>query len=279
MADRSTIDRVKNAGERYLDTLDSVISCWRNHCGCQQPGLKQKCQTCPYFIEYIQRLQSTVDPIGKADLAVLSPPELSPPYLEKFRRICLEMFELGYGVSRIKELTGVNSLTTLRQWLEQSGLYKKAFEYSQQEKQRCLDLYLEGKTLLEVEEITRISGNVIRRWVSDAGISRPKNYYTPRQQQQAVSMYSQNIPYAEIEAATGVPPSSVKRFASKAKAKRKRKGKAATYSLEFKQQCFDLLAQGLKPSQVAEAQGVAADTVSRWHKHYREQQQKDFQEE
>ena len=183
------------------------------------------------------------------------------------------MFVRGYSISQIKELTGVNSLGNLRQWLEQSGLYKKAGEYTQKQKQECLDLYSEGKTPWEIEEITRISGNVIRSWVSRAGIARPKNHYTQEQQQQAILMYSQNRTYPEIEAATGVPRKMVQNFAHKAKAKRKRKGKAPTYSLEFKQQCFDLLAQGLKPSQVAERQGVAADTVRKWHKRYREQQQ------
>ena len=277
MADSSTINRVKNAGERYIEASESVMSSWRNHCGCKVPGLKQKCQTCPYFIEHIQLLQRRIDPNAEANLAVLLPSELSPPYSEEFQRRCLSMFQFGYGVIQIKELTGVNSLTTLRRWLEREGLYKKALEYSQKEKQQCLDLYKEGKTPLEIEEITRISGNVIRHWVSAAGISRSKNHYTQEQQQQAVVMYAKNIPYAEIEAATGVPPSMIKMFAHQAKAKRKRKGKAATYSMEFKQECFDLLAEGLKPSQVAELKGVAADTVRKWHKRHREQQQKDLQ--
>ena len=269
MADRSTIDRVENAGERYLNASESVMDSWRSYCGCKIPGLEIRCQTCPYFIDYIQQLQSTVDPDGQANLAVLLPSKLSPPYSSEFRRRCVSMFEFGYGVSRIQKLTGVNSLTILRRWLEQSGLYKKAGEYSQQEKQKCLDLYQSGKTPLEIEEITRISGNAIRRWASNAGISRPKNHYTQVQQQQAVLMYSQNIPYPEITAATGVPRSMVRKFAHQAKASRKRKGKAATYSPEFKQQCFDLLAGGLKPSQVAEELGVAADTIRKWHKRYR----------
>lgn len=279
MSDYSTINRVENAGERYLDATESVMDLWCNHCGCTMPGLKQKCQTCPYFIEHIQQLQFIIDLDAEANLAVLLPPELSPPYSEEFKQRCLEMFEFGYSISRIKELTGVNSLATLRRWLERGGQYKKALEYSRSQKQQCLDLYKEGKTPLEIEEITRISGNVIRHWVSKAGIARPKNHYTQEQQQQAVEMYAQNIPYAEIEAATRVRRSMVQKFACQAKAKRKRKGKAATYSMEFRQQCFDLLAQGLKPTQVAERKGIAADTVRKWHKQYRQQQQqKEFEE-
>ena len=278
MADHSTINRVENAGKRYLNALKSVMGLWRSHCGCRKPGLENKCQTCPYFIEHIQHLQSEIDRNTEANLAVLLPPELSPPYSEEFRRRCLEMFEFGYGVSRIKELTGVNSLTTLRRWLEREGLYKKAGDYSRLQKQQCLELYLSGKTPKEIEEITRISGNVIRHWVSQAGIARPKNHYTQEQQQKAVEMYAKNVSYAEIEAATGVTPSMTKKFAHQAGAKRKRKGKAATYSKEFKQECFDLLAQGLKPSEVAELKGISADTIRKWHKRYREQQQKDIEE-
>ena len=123
MADHSTINRVENAGKRYLDVSESVMSSWRNHCGCKVPGGEIKCHACPYFIDYVQQLQFIVDPDGKEDLAVLLPKEVSPPYSEEFRRRCLSMFESGYGVSRIKELTGVNSLTTLRRWLEREGLY------------------------------------------------------------------------------------------------------------------------------------------------------------
>ena len=276
MADHSTINRVRNAGQRYIDASESVMSSWCNHCGCKVPGGEIKCQTCPYFIDYIQQLQFIVDPEGKADLAVLLPNELSLPYSSEFRRRCLSMFEFGYSVSRIKELTGVNSLTTLRRWLEREGLYKKALDYSRSQKQQCLDLYQSGKTPLEIEEITRISGNVIRRWVFKAGIARPKNHYTQQQQQQAVEMYAKNIPYAEIEAVTGVTRSMIRKFAHQAKASRKRYKPAPTYSPEFKQECFDLLAQGLKPSQVAEQKRVAADTIRRWHKRYREQQEKDI---
>lgn len=279
MVSQRTVDRVKNSGERYLNALKSVMSLWRSHCGCLKPGLKIKCQTCPYYIEHIQQLQSEIDPDAEADLAVLLPPEISPPYSEEFKRRCLEMFEFGYGVSRIKELTGVNSLTNLRRWLEHSGLYKKADEYSLEQKQECLDLYLEGKTPKEIEEVTRISGNVIRHWVSAAGIARPKNHYTPEQQKQAISMYSMDIPYSEIETVTGIPPSMTKKFAHQAKASRKRKGKTPTYSEEFKQNCLDLLAQGLRPPQIEERLGVAADTVRKWRKNHKEQQKNNFEEE
>ena len=278
MSDHSTINRVENAGKRYLDASEPVMDRWRRHCGCQIPGLEIKCQTCPYFIDYIQQLQFIVDPDGKEDLAVLLPNEVSPPYSSEFRRGCLSMFEFGYSVSRIKELTGVNSLTTLRRWLEKEGLYKKAEDYSRSQKQQCLELYLSGKTPKEIEEITRISGNVIRGWASNSGISRPKNHYAQEQQQQAVEMYAKNVPYAEIEAVTGVPYSMVRKFAHQAGASRERHRPTSTYSPEFKQECFDLLAQGLKPSQVAELKGVAADTIRKWHKRYREQQQKDIEE-
>ena len=50
MADHSTINRVENAGERYVEASETVMRGWHNHCGCQIPRLKIKCQTCPYFI-------------------------------------------------------------------------------------------------------------------------------------------------------------------------------------------------------------------------------------
>lgn len=134
-------------------------------------------------------------------------------------------------------------------------------------------MYKEAKTPLEIEEITRIPGNVIRNWVFKAGIARPKNHYSLEQQQQAISMYSQGISYSEIETVTGVPPSMTKKFAHQAKTQqkvhRKRKskgGRPPVYSSEFKQTCLDMLAQGKTLVQIEELIGVGAGSIRRWQK-------------
>lgn len=273
MVSQLTINQVQTAIGRLKSAENSLTSSWKDHCGCQKPGHKLRCQQCPFFREYIQKLQQEIDPNLSMGLAVIPPPEVSPPYSEEFKQRCLDMFDGGYSIQEIKDLTGVNSFGVLRRWLSDAGFYKKAQDYSSEQKQKCLDLYLEGKTPLEIESLTRISGHVIRSWVSRKGIARAKNHYSQEQQRLAVIMYSENKSYSEIEARTGVPRTMVKKFAYLAKASRKRKGKAKTYSEEFRQHCLDLLAEGQTPAQIEESLGVAADTVRRWRKQYIAKQQ------
>lgn len=273
MSSQLTINQVQNAIERYSIVENSLTSSWKDHCGCPKPGHKIHCQQCPFFREYIQKLQQELDPSLSMDLAKFPPPSVSPPYSEEFKQRCLDMFDNGYSIQEIKDLTGVNSFGVLRGWFSEAGFYKKAQDYSSEQKQQCLDLYLAGKTPLEIESVTRISGHVIRHWVSAKGIARSKNHYSQEQQKLAVLMYSENRPYSEIEAQTGMPQSMVKKFAFLAKASRKRKGKAKTYPEDFRQQCLDLLAQGQSPAQIEEALGVSADTVRKWLKQNITQQQ------
>ena len=271
MVSQLTINQVQISGARYFKARDALTDSWQNRCGCPEPGLKLKCQTCSYFIEYIELLQLKVEMLSpQPDFAVMLPPKLAPPYSEPIKQRCLMMFSLGYSIKQIKQLNGINSFGILRRWFREAGLYKGAEEYSVAQKQECLSLYQQGKTPLEIEEINRVSGDVIRAWVSRAGIARQKNHYSPEQQQQAIALYAQGIAYSEIKTVTGVPPSMVRKFASQAKVTRKRKGKAPTYTPEFKQNCFNLLAQGKKPVQIEELLGVSADTVRRWWKKHRE---------
>lgn len=271
MVSQSTVNLIQASGKRYLKAHNALTNSWQGRCGCQSPGLKLKCQTCPYFIEYIELLQLKVETLSpQPGFAVVLPPKLAPPYSEAIKQRCLQMYFLGYSIGQIQKLTGINSFGTLRRWFREAGLYKKAEEYSKEQKQESLSLYRQGKTPLEIEEITRVSGDVIRAWVSHAGIARPKNHYSLEQQQQAIALYAQGIAYSEIQTVTGVPPSMVRKFASQAKVSRKRKGKAPTYTPEFKQHCLDLLAKGKKPVQIEELLGVSADTVRRWLKKHRE---------
>ena len=268
MTSQLTINQVKTAIERYSIAANSLTSSWKDRCGCQKPGHKLRCQQCPYFREFVQKLQQNIDPGLSMGLTVIPPPEVSPPYSEEVKQRCLDMFDCGYSIQEIKDLTGVHSIGVLRRWFSDAGFYKKAQDYSSEQKQQCLDLYLEGLTTLEIESLTRISGHVIISWVSNKGIARPRNHYSQEQQKLAVTMYSENKPYSEIEATTGVPPTMVKKFARLAKASRKRKGKAKTYSEEFRQHCLDLLAEGKTPSQIEELMEVSESKVRVWQKEY-----------
>ncbi len=259
---------MRNAGNAYNHEVKDF---WRNHCGCEEPGLFAKCQTCPFAIELIKRIQSKIDPEGELKMTDISPPKLSKPYSESVKRRCAEMFELGYSLTQIKQFTGVESVVELRHWLKDSGIYKSAKDYSIEQKQQCLDLYLSGKTPLEIEEEMRVSGFVISSWIHSSGIAtRPyKTLYSQEQEERALSMYVEGKSYSKIKSATGIPPHRVDELAKDKKVKRKKQpsaGRPAVYSAEVKQTCLDLLAEGKTPMQIEQLMGVNAGSIRQWHK-------------
>jgi transposase-like protein len=219
------------------------------------------------------KIQSIIDPDSKRGMTKISPPQLSLPYSEEVKQRCVSMFKLGYSLTQIKEFTGVESVVELRHWLKDSGIYKSAKNYSQEQKQQCLDLYLSGKTPLEIENKMKISGFVISTWIHSSGIpTKPKKaYYSDEQEKLAISMYVEGKSYSRINSATGIPPHRVNELAKQKKVKRKRQPKAgrpAVYSEEVKQTCLDLLAESKTPMQIEQLMGVSAGQIRLWQKDY-----------
>lgn len=274
MVSKSTINQISNTGEKYIKVYnDSVRDSWQNHCGCLEPGLQAKCQTCPFGIEFIQKIQREIDPDSKLGMTKISPPQLSKLYSEEIRQKCVEMFGLGYSLTQIKKFTGVESVVKLRHWLKDAGIYKSAGEYSQKQKQQCLDFYMSGKTPLEIEEEMRISGFVISSWIHSSGLpTKPrKTHYSDEQKKLARSMYVEGESYSKIKSATGIPPHRVEELAKQPKVHRQREPKAGrppVYSSEFKQTCLDLLAEGKTPLQIEQLMGVNAASIRQWKKDY-----------
>lgn len=272
MLSKSTIAQISNTGEKYINVYNNLVrNFWQNHCGCQEPGLKAKCQTCPFAIEFIQKIQQEIDPDSKLGMTIISPLQVSPPYSEEIKHRCLEMYELGYSLRQIKDLTGVGNNVILRRWFKKSGICKGAEEYSQEQKQRCLNLYLEGKTPLKIEEETRISGDLIYRWIYSSGIPvRPKKIqHSDDRQKLAISMYIEGESYSKIESATGLPSDRVDELAKQQKVHRKKKPKAGrppVYSSEFKQTCLNMLDQRKTPIQIEQLMGVSACLVRQWQR-------------
>lgn len=274
MSSKSIANLIQNKGQQYLQTYKGLTaSHWQNHCVCESPGLQSKCLTCPFNVEFVQILQQKLDPTGQLGMAQIFPTQQAAPYSEEIKQRCLKMFQLGYSLRQIQKFTGIKSIGTLRYWLRESGIYKSAGEYSQEQKQQCLDLYLKGKTPLEIEEETKISKLIISIWIHSSGIpTRPqKTQYSDEQTQLAIEMYVDGKSYSQIKALTGVSPYRVQRLAVEQKIERKKKpkvGRPPVYSPETKQQCFDLLAQGLSLGQIEELTGVSTGSIQQWHKDY-----------
>ncbi len=260
---------LENAVKRFEEANSSELKKWKGYCGCSIPGREIKCHHCPYFLEYLQTLQKNLESNSEKNFAIKLVPNLSPPYSSEIREQCVGMFVNGYSLTKIKALTGVNNLQHIRVWLIEEGLMKKRREYSTQEKEHCIELYLEGMTPVEVEEVTLIPADFISEWVGDAGASRPKTSYSDTQKELALSMYHEGKSYAEIEEATGISKEMVHHYTRKAKVRRKHKkkgGRPSTYSEEFKQTCLSLLEEGKTTSQVEELMGVSRGTVRKWQK-------------
>ena len=281
MVNQSTIAQIHNTGEKYITVYENLVrDFWQNHCGCPEPGLQAKCQTCPLAIEFIQKIQSIIDPDSQLGMTEISPPQLSPPYSESVKQRCVEMYQLGYSLTQITQFTGLESVVELRHWLRDSGIYKSAKDYSKKQKQQCLDLYLQGKTPLEIEERMRISGFVISSWIHSSGIpTRPKEAcYSNEQQNLALSMYIEGKSYSKIKSATGISSYRVNKLVKQKKVKRKRQpssGRPAVYSSKVKQTCLDLLAEGKTPMQIEQLMGVSDRSIRQWQKDYIAQQHSD----
>lgn len=278
MKSNSTIAQISHTGEKYIKTYNDLVrDSWQNHCGCIEPGLEAKCITCPFAFEFIQKIQSTIDPKGELKMTQMSPPQLYKPYSESVKRRCVSMYKLGYSLTQIKQFTGVSDVVKLRHWLKEEGIYKSAKDYSSEQKQQCLDFYLEGQTPLEIEEEMRISGFVISGWIHTSGIPvKPKKArYSQEQQDLALSMYVEGKSYSKIKSATGIPSHRVDELAKQKKVQRKRQpssGRSAIYSEEIKQTCLDLLAEGKTAMQIEQLMGVSAGQIRLWQKNYIAQQ-------
>ena len=272
MVNKSTINQISHTGEKYINTYNNLVKdSWQNHCGCIEPGLLAKCITCPFAIEFIQKIQQEIDPDSKLGMTTISPLQVSPPYSEEIKQRCVSMYELGYSLRQIKDLTGAGNSVILRRWFKKSGICKGAEEYSQKQQQQCLNLYLEGKTPLEIEEETKISGDLIYRWIYSSGIPirHKKIQYSDDQQKLAISMYVEGKSYSKIESATGVHRHRVEELAKLQKVHRQKKplaGRPPVYSEQFKQTCLDLLALGKTPIQIEQLMEVSASHIRSWQR-------------
>lgn len=257
------------AVERFLKAEAEVLQHWKSPCQCELPGGKWECLECVYCRDLIDLIQKQLSSESEEVFPELLPPEIEPPFSEEVQQQCLDLWRNGYTLKKIIWLTGVNNRRLLRKWLTSENLMGGAADYSEAEKQLCIELYLEGKTPSEIEDQTGISGEIISEWVQQAGVSRPKTCYTKEQKESCLSLYLEGKTLPEVEHLTGVPGELVRCWAKLAHLKRPRRratGRPRVYPPEVREQCKQLLEEGKTPVQVAHVLGVTADAVRRWSK-------------
>jgi transposase-like protein len=271
MSSQLTVNIFKQAAERFTAAEAEALKDWRLPCNCQFPGEMSNCQNCPYFRELVQRIQEKLHSAPAEVFPVMLPPEIHPPYPSQVRQQCLELYGQGYSLEKIQQLTGVTNRQTLRCWIRKAGQLKEASDYSMAERQRYVNLYVDGMSPQQIENQTGISADLIREWTRQAGVSRPRTSYSDEQKQQALALYKEGRDVKEIEALTGVCAQSVQSMAKRAnlyRPRRYRGGRPRLHSPEVMQSCHQLLQEGKSPPQIEELLGVSADTVRRWRKEW-----------
>lgn len=262
---------LQNISNRFLEAEKVLVSSWHSYCGCEPPGREIKCQSCPYFIEYLQEVQLTLEPNPELVFPILLPPPSKEPYSEEIKQQCLQMYSNNYSFQEISQLTEVKNLEVLRRWVNQNRLTSKKRRYSLKEKEICLQLYREGLSHLEIEAIRNVNAYKILGWAKQAGISTVKWHYSESEKEIALSMYQEGKSYSEIEEAIGMTSKTVIRLAEEAKIYNKKKAKSGrprTYSEEIRKQCLELLKSGKTPAQIEEQMEISQSTIRYWKKQY-----------
>lgn len=265
------IHYVQQAADQYLKVKAESIKTWRSPCHCINPGAQEACSQCPAFRALVQQIQIQLNSEGLDSIPALLPPELPQNDTETLQQHCRELYSCGYSLEQIQWMTGITNYRKMRRWLRAMGLMggTTGKEYPVEMKETCLQLYQAGAVPRQIEAQLGIPADVIIYWVGNAGLSRPKRHYTEAERQRCIELYQQGNSCETVESMTGVSTSAVKKWIKEAGIKRERifgGGRPKTFSLEFRQQCMQLLLEGKTSTQVGMMMGVSADTIRRWRK-------------
>lgn len=271
MASSSVFSSFEAAADQFLALKAEALPDWVPVCQCENPGTRLECITCPSYRLLVKQMQEHISPEEKpACVPKLIPPQPTQLVSDEDRQRYCELYANGYSVTEIRWISG-NNLKDIRRWLRDAGLIGGCADYSAEEKHRCLELYKSGLTPQAVEAQTRIPADVVSDWVAQAGCHRPKTVhsYSEEDKQRCIDLYLEGNSCQTVATVTGIPAKKINSWLKRAGAKRPKifgGGRRKTYSLEFRERCLRLLANGQTATQVERALDVSADTVRRWKK-------------
>ena len=252
-------DLFREAVERFSIVESGVLPQWLSTCDCPEPGMQSKCCSCPYYKKLGQLLQQQIDPVGELGLATIRPIKHLNPYADAVKQQCMEMYQLGYSVDEIQELHGIPQRRILRSWLRTSGLPGRSVKYSKDEKQVCIQLYLDGWTPQEIEDQTNIAADTITDWVCTAGVAR-KTRYPAEIKQQSLELYQEGKTIAQAAQMTGVNPITLSSWVAAAGLG----GKQKRYSKGMIDKCLRLYREGTSPKEISTLTKVKRVTIQSW---------------
>ncbi|MBD1863042.1 MULTISPECIES: transposase [Trichocoleus] len=254
-----TSDLFREAAERFAVIEPGLLTHWPSKCKCPEPGIRFECQTCPYYKKLGQLVQQQIDPVGELGLATIRPVKHADPYTDQVKQQCIAMYQLGYSVNEIQELNGIPLRRTLRNWLRTSGLPGRSADFSEKEKQICIQLYLDGWTPREIEDQTDVSADTITDLVHAEGIAR-ETRYPEAVKQQSLELYKEGKTAAQVAEITGVHPVTIYSWIAEAGLG----GKQKRYSKATIDKCLRLYREGKSPKEISALTKVKAGTIRYW---------------
>ncbi|MBD2124758.1 hypothetical protein [Trichocoleus sp. FACHB-262] len=161
----------------------------------------------------------------------------------------MQLLEQGNKPKQIQEITGV-SIKLIKRWAISPSRSRKS-KYLDELKQRCVSLYREGKTMLEVARLTGVPAQRVKDWAKKAGVrgvntgGRP-SMYSQEVKQDCLRLRAEGKSCNQIEELTGINAETVYKWVRKS--------------------CMKLSSEGKNPDEVAKLTGVDVKLVSRWLK-------------
>lgn len=132
--------------------------------------------------------------------------------------------------------------------------------YSESVKSQCIEMYLIGYSLQEIQKLNGIPlMRTLRTWLREVGLQKRSAKYSKDEKQTCIHLYIDGWEPKDIEKETGVPADTITDWAYSAGVSRIQK-----YSDELKQQCLEMYKEGKTAAQVAQAMQVNVGTLRVW---------------
>lgn len=259
------IDMFGDAADRFEAAQAEVLQEWQPSCGCDVPGMRPACRTCPdcHQLRLLTQMKLSATP-ETVFPAALPPPQAAYPHPLDVREKALEMYAQGHLLSEIQAATGVGDRHTIRKWAKAAGLPPRLVLYSPEIRENCLRLYQSGKQPSKIEELTGVPSDTILGWAHDAGIVRQRGY-SSETKTLCLTLYKQGKTPNEITELTQVPAKTIRAWAATAHISRS-SGRPRKHPEAIRNQCLLLHQQGKDYREIEALTGVAADTVRGWVK-------------
>ncbi len=130
--------------------------------------------------------------------------------------------------------------------------------YSLEVKQQCLELYRQGYSLEEIQQLTGVTNRqTLRHFLRKLGQLKEASEYSQAEKQHYVNLYVEGMSPSQIESLTGASADLIRKWTGQAGVSRPR----TSYSDQQKQQALALYKEGRDVKEIEALTGVYAQSV------------------